>query len=132
LIVHAGDFVALPVLRQLQQLGEVIAVHGNVDDQEVRFALPARTEFEVLGFRIGIVHDPGSARARAARLRRWFPDADAVVFGHTHAPLHERASDGLQLFNPGSPTERRRAPERTMGVAYVSAGELRFELVSLA
>ena len=64
-------------------------------------------------------------------MRARFPNADAVVFGHSHMPLHERAADGFQIFNPGSPTERRRAPHHTMGIARVEKGELRFELIDL-
>jgi predicted phosphodiesterase len=77
------------------------------------------------------VHDAGPARGRLARLRSRFPEADAVIFGHSHMPLHERARDGFQIFNPGSPTERRRAPERTMGIARADDGKLTFELVAL-
>jgi predicted phosphodiesterase len=67
-----------------------------------------------------------------ARLRRRFPGADAVVFGHSHMPLRERADDGFQIFNPGSPTERRRAPRRTMGAARIEDGDVTFEHVALA
>ena len=77
------------------------------------------------------MHDAGPAPGRLARLRSRFPDADAVIFGHSHLPLHERADDGFQIFNPGSPTERRRAPARTMGLARACAGKLTFELVTL-
>jgi uncharacterized protein len=51
------------------------------------------------------------------------------VFGHSHLPLHERTEDGFQIFNPGSPTERRRAPVHTMGMARVEDGEVEFELI---
>jgi predicted phosphodiesterase len=61
-------------------------------------------------------------------MRRRFPDCDAVVFGHSHIPLHETADDGFQIFNPGSPTDRRRQPERTMGIATVAHGHVAFEL----
>ncbi len=131
LILHAGDLVALPVLRGLQEFGEVIAVHGNVDDDEVWAALPAATTVDAQGAKIGLIHDAGPARGRARRLRSLFPDAAGVVFGHSHLPLHERVADGFQIFNPGSPTERRRAPRHTMGLARVSAGEVTFELVPL-
>lgn len=129
LIVHAGDLMRMAVLGELESYGPVVAVHGNVDDEEVRQALPAVASFEAGGVTIGLVHDGGPAKGRLARLRRRFPDADAVVFGHSHIPLHERASDGFQIFNPGSPTERRRAPEHTMGLATVDRGRLTFELI---
>jgi uncharacterized protein len=133
LIVHAGDFIALSVLAELEGLGPpVAAVHGNVDDPEVRMRLPAARMVEAGGARIAVVHDGGPAGGRLARLRRRFRDADAVVFGHSHIPLHERdAGSAFQIFNPGSPTDRRRQPAHTMGVAHVADGAVRFELVVL-
>ena len=77
-----------------------------------------------------MLHDAGPADRRLARLRRRFPDADAVVFGHSHIPLHEER-DGFQIFNPGSPTERRRSPAHTMGIARAEGGRLAFELIDL-
>jgi predicted phosphodiesterase len=85
---------------------------------------------EAAGTRIAMVHDAGARAGRLARLRRRFPDANAVVFGHSHLPLHE-AADGFQIFNPGSPTERRRAPRHTMGLALAEGGRVTFELVAL-
>ena len=131
LILHAGDVIRLSVVRELESYGPVVAVHGNVDDAEVRGVLPASASVEAGGARIGLVHDAGPAKGRLARLRRRFPEADAVVFGHSHIPWHERAPDGFQIFNPGSPTERRRAPEHTMGIATVQEGRVSFELIAL-
>jgi uncharacterized protein len=130
-IVHAGDLSTLPVLRQLERYGPVVAVHGNVDDAEVCETLPESAAMQAAGTAIAVVHDAGPASGRLARLRRRFPDADAVIFGHSHLPLHEQAQDGFQIFNPGSPTERRRAPRHTMGVATAQDGRVRFELVAL-
>jgi uncharacterized protein len=129
LIVHAGDLMRIAVLRELESYGPVAAVHGNVDDGEVRAALPPVTSVHAAGATIAVVHDAGPANRRLARMRKRFPDADAVVFGHSHLPLHERAADGFQIFNPGSPTERRRAPRHTMGLATVSGGRVVFELI---
>jgi uncharacterized protein len=131
LILHAGDICTLSVLAELRTYGEVVAVHGNVDDREVRTALPEQRIVEAGQATIGVVHDAGPRSGRLERLRRWFPSADAVVFGHSHLPLHERGPDGFQIFNPGSPTERRRAPEHTMGIATVDGGKLTFDLVKL-
>jgi uncharacterized protein len=130
-IIHAGDLIRLSVLRQLESYGPVVAVHGNVDDAEVRAALPAVASLEIGGAGIAVLHDAGPAKGRLERMRRRFPGADAVIFGHSHLPLHEQAEDGFQIFNPGSPTERRRAPRHTMGLASVEAGGVRFELIAV-
>jgi putative phosphoesterase len=130
-VIHAGDLLTLSVLAELRAFGEVFAVHGNADDAEVRAALPATRTVEFEDAVIGVIHDAGPARGRLQRLRRRFPHADAVVFGHSHIPLHEQASDGFQIFNPGSPTERRRAPAHTMGIADARAGRLALRLVAL-
>jgi uncharacterized protein len=132
LIVHAGDLITLSVLRELESYGPVVAVHGNVDDEMVRDALPETAAFDADGAQIAVVHDAGAAAGRLARLRARFPEADAVIFGHSHLPLHEFGPDGLQIFNPGSPTDRRQAPRHTMGVAEAAAGKVRFELVGVA
>jgi uncharacterized protein len=130
-ILHAGDLIALSVLAELQALGPPVhAVRGNVDSSELQARLPATRLVEAAGARIALLHDAGPARDRLERLRRRFPDADAVVFGHSHIPLHE-ARDGFQIFNPGSPTDRRRAPRHTMGIATVQDGRLTFELIAL-
>ena len=133
LILHAGDLSTLAVLEQLEALGPpVAAVQGNVDDEHVAARLPVQRVVEAAGARIGMVHDAGPAAGRLARLARRFPGTDAVVFGHSHIPLHERdPATGFQIFNPGSPTERRRQPRHTMGLARVQDGAVRFELIDL-
>ena len=131
-ILHAGDLHALEVLELLESLGPPVhAVHGNVDEPEVRRRLPGARMVEAEGARLVITHDAGPAEGRLDRLRRRFPGADAVVFGHSHLPLHETGPGPFQIFNPGSPTERRRAPRHTMGIATAERGVLRFELVPL-
>jgi putative phosphoesterase len=129
LIIHAGDLAQASVLRELEGYRPVTAVQGNVDDAGLRAELPVARTVEVERARIGVVHDAGPARGRLERLRRLFPDTEAVIFGHSHVPLHERAPDGFQIFNPGSPTERRRSPHHTMGVAEVNDREVTFQLV---
>ena len=130
-ILHAGDLIALSVLRELEALGPPVhAVAGNVDEPDVRMALPHVRTVQAQGARIAMIHDAGAAAGRLARLRRTFPDVDAVVFGHSHIPLHEER-DGFQIFNPGSPTDRRRQPRHTMGMASAQDGHVRFELVAL-
>jgi uncharacterized protein len=131
LLLHAGDFVTVEVLRELERIGPpLVGVHGNVDTAELRRLLPAERVARVEDARIAMVHDAGAAAGRLGRMRaRYGGVADAVVFGHSHVPLHERAEDGFQIFNPGSPTERRRAPAHTMGLARVVGAAVEFELI---
>jgi putative phosphoesterase len=132
LIIHAGDLIAASVLEQLRAFGEVAAVHGNVDGAAVRALLPHRLQLTIGDVRLGIVHDAGAAQGRLERLRRSFSDVDAVIFGHSHIPLLERdPSTGFQIFNPGSPTDRRRQPSYTMGWARISGGEVSFKIVEV-
>jgi putative phosphoesterase len=133
LLLHAGDFLTADVLRELESIGPPLAgVHGNVDSAELRQLLPAERVVTVEQARIAIVHDAGPAAGRLERMRlRYGHETDAVVFGHSHLPLHESAPDGFQIFNPGSPTERRRAPRHTMGLARVAGKHVEFELVEL-
>jgi|SRR5215204_6374282 len=133
LVLHAGDFSTLAVLRELESIGPpVIAVHGNVDSADLRRLLPAERVVQAEGARIAMVHDAGPRAGRLERMRRRFGEhADVVVFGHSHLPLHKEAPDGFQIFNPGSPTERRRAPSHTMGLIDVRTGSASCELVVL-
>jgi putative phosphoesterase len=139
-VLHAGDFIRVEVLRELESIcpGRVHAVHGNVDEAELRGLLPETVEVSLGAHRVAMIHDAGPAKGRLARMRRRFPEADAVVFGHSHLPLHEVGEGGsgreggtgdFQIFNPGSPTERRRAPRRSMGLLDASGEALRFEHV---
>jgi putative phosphoesterase len=130
-LIHAGDFSAAAVLAELRELCPVVlGVHGNVDDAVLRRELPESLEIEVGGRSVAVIHDSGPKQGRLARLRTRFPDADAVVFGHSHLPLHEEEG-GFQIFNPGSPTERRRAPQASMGLLLPTDDGLRFEHVWL-
>jgi putative phosphoesterase len=131
LTLHAGDFVAASVLEDLRGLGPVEAVYGNMDEAELRESLPKERVVEVSGARIGLVHIPGPAAGREARLVARFPGCDAVVYGHTHIPQVERFGD-VWILNPGSPTERRRGPVHSMLVLDVAGAEIRPELVTLS
>lgn len=131
MILHAGDLSTPAVLDELEAIGPPVhAVHGNVDSEDLRARLPETLEFEAGGARIAMVHDAGPSKRRLERMRARFPDAAAVVFGHSHIPLHEER-DGFHIFNPGSPTDRRRQPRHTMGIARAADGRVRFEHVAL-
>jgi uncharacterized protein len=131
LLIHAGDISTPEVLAEIEELGTpVTAVHGNVDSEDLRRALPESLMVKADGACIAVTHDAGPSARRLERMRARFPDADAVVFGHSHIPLHEER-EGFQIFNPGSPTERRRQPRHTMGLARVERGRPVFEHVRL-
>jgi putative phosphoesterase len=131
-ILHAGDLMERSVLEELQALGPPVhAVRGNVDDGWLQARLPLQRTLELAGVRVGMVHDAGPASGRLARLKRRFPDADAVVFGHSHIPLHETDAHGFQIFNPGSPTEKRRQPRHTLGLARIEHRKITFDLLYL-
>ena len=131
LILHAGDLVTAAVLDELEALGPpVAAVVGNVDEPALAGRLPGERTVDAAGVTIAMLHDAGPAKGRLERLRRRFPGADAVVFGHSHTPLHAER-DGFQIYNPGSPTDRRRQPHHTMGVAEVAGGRLSVRTLAL-
>ncbi len=120
-VLHAGDVVAPEVLDELRSFAPLHAVLGNNDHQLARL-LPATLVVDLDGVSIGMIHDSGPKAGRAGRLRARFPRTDVVVFGHSHAPLVQEGLDGQLLFNPGSPTQRRMAPTRTIGVIELDAG----------
>jgi putative phosphoesterase len=122
-VLHCGDVVEAGLLDELATYAPVHAVLGN-NDVTLRGALPGRLVLELAGARVGMVHDSGLAKGRAARMHRMFPDCDVVVFGHSHAPVDDVGIDGQRLFNPGSPTQRRRQPHPSFGLLDLDAGEV--------
>lgn len=124
LILHAGDVCTADVLQLLQQFAPVHAVMGNNDLPEVAdWGAPQTLELDLAGLSVGMIHDAGAATSRARRMRRRFPNAELVVFGHSHIPL-DLEGDGVRIFNPGSPTDRRRQPQGTLGLLDIEAGVL--------
>jgi uncharacterized protein len=131
-ILHAGDVCVASVLEELSAYAPVHAVLGNNDGKDVdAWGATETAELDLAGLRVGMIHDAGPREGRLARLRRRFPDIDLVVFGHSHIPL--QAVDGnFRIFNPGSPTDKRRQPHRTLGVLEIEYGHLsRAEIVTL-
>ena len=113
-VLHAGDVLTSELLEELASYAPVYAVLGN-NDHELVGVLPETRRVTLDGVDVAMVHDPGPRAGRVARLHRRFPDADVVVFGHTHEPCEQTGIDGQLLFNPGSPTQRRRQPFHTFG-----------------
>jgi uncharacterized protein len=122
-ILHAGDILVGEMLTALRAYASVHAVLGN-NDRSLVGALPETLEIELAGVPIAMVHDSGATKGRAKRMRRRFPHSAVVVFGHSHQPVDEIGQEGQRLFNPGSPTQRRRAPTKTMGWLELRAGEV--------
>jgi hypothetical protein len=123
-ILHAGDVCTADVLELLSGWAPVHAVMGNNDLPEVAaWGAPETLELDLGGVQVAMIHDSGQATGRARRMRQRFPGADLVVFGHSHIPM-DVTEHGLHIFNPGSPTDRRRQPHGTLGVLEISDGEL--------
>ncbi|HZU69279.1 MAG TPA: metallophosphoesterase family protein [Ktedonobacteraceae bacterium] len=131
-IIHAGDLSILRVIDELETIAPVVAVQGNIEEEEVVRALPIKREMLVGNCRIGIVHILGDSRTRARVARREFPSARVVVFGHSHIPWNEDVN-GQLLFNPGSATDRRRQPTCSIGMLYVNdeTNDVRGEIIRL-
>jgi hypothetical protein len=132
LILHAGDVCVAGVLDELAGYAPVRAVLGNNDGPDVvAWGAPETLEFDIAGLPVAMIHDSGQATGRATRLRRRFPSAALVVFGHSHIPLDE-AGGGVRIFNPGSPTDRRRQPHGTIGLLDIADGQLvRAEIIAI-
>ena len=125
-VLHAGDWVDVPLLDALEQRSaRLVAVVGNNDGPALRGRLPEVARAELGGLRFAVVHQTGPATGRERRCAERFPDADVLVFGHSHIPWDSTAPTGLRLLNPGSPTDRRSQPYRTYLTATAAGGELR-------
>lgn len=124
LIIHAGDLSRLTVLNELETIAPVIAVQGNIEEEEVIQTLPLKRELLVGGCRIGVVHILGNARNRASAARQEFPNARCVIFGHSHDPYNQE-HDGQLLFNPGSANDRRRQPACSLGLLSIDDADQR-------
>lgn len=121
-ILHAGDVLEQWFLNDLAELAPVHAVLGNNDGG---LDLPERLEVELDGVRVGMVHDSGARTGRQARLSRWFPSCDLVVFGHSHVPLDGRGLGAQRLLNPGSPTDKRAQPHHTLALVDLDDAKIR-------
>ena len=124
-VVHAGDWADVALLDEIERRARtLVAVHGNNDHGPLRERLPEVARAELGGVRFAVVHETGDAKGRERRCAARFPDADVLVFGHSHIPWDTTADGGLRLLNPGSPTDRRRQPHGTYLTAVASGGRL--------
>ncbi|MFF4432619.1 metallophosphoesterase family protein [Streptomyces sp. NPDC001513] len=124
-VVHAGDWTDEATLDVLESRSRrLLAVYGNNDGPALRRRLPEIARAELGGLRFAVVHETGPADGRERRCAARFPDADVLVFGHSHIPWDSTAPSGLRLLNPGSPTDRRRQPHHTFLTLTVTDGAL--------
>src|SRR5688572_12716092 len=122
-VVHAGDWVDEDLLDRLSaRAARLIGVYGNNDHGALRERLPEVARAELAGVRLAVVHETGPAAGRERRCEASFPDADVLVFGHSHIPWDTVTPGGLRLLNPGSPTDRRRQPHHTYMTAVIRDG----------
>jgi uncharacterized protein len=130
LVLHAGDVVEPGLLRLLGEHAPTHAVLGN-NDLALRGVLPETFEQDVGGVRVAMLHDSGPRAGREGRMKRRFPEADLVVFGHSHIPWDAEGIDGQHLLNPGSPTERRGQAHRTLAIVDVAEGRFTTRIVDV-
>lgn len=113
-VIHAGDWVDVATLDRLERRARrLLGVHGNNDGPELRARLPEVATATIGGVRMAVVHETGARQGREARCEATYPEADLLVFGHSHVPWDTTTPRGLRLLNPGSPTDRRRQPHCT-------------------
>lgn len=125
MVFHAGDWVEASLLAEFEQRSRsLLGVYGNNDGPELRRRLPETATATLEGVRFAMVHETGQAKGREARCEALYPEADVLVFGHSHIPWDTTTPRGLRLLNPGSPTDRRRQPACTYMTAVVDAGRL--------
>jgi uncharacterized protein len=125
-VVHAGDWIGTELLDRLETVAsQVLGCYGNNDSPDVRARIPEIAQAQLAGVRVVVVHETGGAKGREQRMDRRFPDADLIVFGHSHIPWDTTTPGGKRLLNPGSPTDRRRQPRATFQTVELDAGVIR-------
>src|SRR3954447_19889157 len=122
-VLHGGDVVTEDLIHELSGFAPTYAVLGN-NDHDLGGVLPETRVLDLAGVRVAMIHDSGQRKGRERRMHDRFPDADLVVFGHSHIPMDVPGLNGQRLFNPGSPTERRTQPHKTMGLLDLDDGKI--------
>jgi uncharacterized protein len=124
-VIHAGDWVDVSLLDELEsRSARLIGVYGNNDGPQLRARLPEIATADLGGLAFAVIHETGARSGRESRIDRQFPQADVVVFGHSHIPWDTVSPAGVRLLNPGSPTDRRRQPVSTYMTASIRRGRL--------
>lgn len=117
LIIHAGDWQVPEVAEELKKYAPVEGVTGNVDDDKMGMLFPKKKKIEADGFIVGITHGDGKSKTTEQRALEVFKDeaVDILIFGHSHIPVLKKQDDTV-LFNPGSPTDKRRQKQYSYGI----------------
>lgn len=125
LIIHAGDWSDWSVYERLTEIAPVEGVAGNADSKEIEERLGLRKLLQMEGCRIGVVHGHGNKGTTEKRALDSFEayEVDCIIFGHSHIPLLKQVND-VVLFNPGSPTDKRRQPQYSYGIIEIESGNL--------
>jgi uncharacterized protein len=121
LIIHAGDWQTIDVYNELKSYAKVEGVFGNVDGPDIQELFQEKLIVEVNGFKIGITHGHGKGKTTEKRAIQAFDNekVDCIIFGHSHIPI-KRYEKEVLLFNPGSPTDKRRQEKLSFGVFYLT------------
>lgn len=121
MIIHAGDWQTMELYHQLKHYAPLIGVTGNVDSPELKTKLNSREIYEAGGHRIGIIHGHGKGQTTEKRAIAAFADerVDWIIFGHSHIPVMKEVN-GIEIFNPGSPTDKRRQKQYSFGLMTIT------------
>jgi uncharacterized protein len=101
LIIHAGDIGDVAVLAQLQRIGRVVAVKGNVDRGSWSASLNESECIDFYGKTILVIHNIDDLKMNPES-----GNVDVVIYGHSHRAAQGR-KDGVLYVNPGSAGPRR-------------------------
>ena len=115
-IIHAGDIMSIDVIR-LEKLAPVTAVIGNIDLPELRKRFGDKKIVTLGNVNFGVFHGHGESSKTIERSIKCFQNdtVDCIIFGHSHIPYCQYHGDIL-LFNPGSPTDKRRNKHYSFGL----------------
>jgi putative phosphoesterase len=131
LILHAGDLETSKVLNDLKKINEnVVAIHGNMDPDDITSELPSKLTIKINNFKIGLIHGDGPPEGIKHRVQKEFTEKlDCIVFGHTHHPFNE-IENNILFFNPGSPTDTIFTNINSIGILKIN-NKIKGEIIKL-
>ena len=130
IILHAGDFVEMDILKKLAYLKPIRAVCGNMDSQAIRHELKQKEIIDIGKFKIGLTHGYGAPGAIIDTVRSEFDRVDAIVFGHSHSAVN-MTKDGILFFNPGSPTDTVFAKFKSYGILEITDKKIEGKIIRI-